>query len=146
MSMSAEQPCLEFVDANVLLYAYDLSAGDRHERAARLVGALGAGRRGALSVQVLQEFYVNATRKIAAPLGPDAAMDRVRVLSRWTVHAPQAADVVGAAQLARTSQLSFWNAMIIRSAAALGCTTMWSENLNDDQEIAGVLVRNPFQP
>lgn len=144
--MSVEQASLEFVDTNVLLYAYDLSAGARHERAAELVGALGAERLGALSIQVLQEFYVNATCKVAAPLDPDAAMARVRVLSRWLVHAPQAADVVGAAQLAQTSRLSFWDAMIVQSAAALGCTTIWSEDLNDGQVIAGVLVRNPFQP
>lgn len=144
--MSGEQGLPEFVDTNVLLYAYDASAGARHERAAELVGALGTDRRGALSIQVLQEFYVNATRKIAAPLDPDAAMDRVRVLSRWTVHAPQAGDVLSAAQLARTNRVSFWDAMIIRSAVALGCSTIWSEDLNDGQEIAGVLVRHPFRP
>lgn len=60
----------EFVDTNVLLYAYDTSAGARHEAARELVSRLGRARRGALSVQVLQEFYVNAVRKIASPLTP----------------------------------------------------------------------------
>ncbi|MGI8534899.1 MAG: PIN domain-containing protein [Mycobacteriales bacterium] len=144
--MSAEDLALEFVDTNVLLYAYDRSAGRRHEQAATLVGALGAGRRGALSVQVLQEFYVNVTRKIAEPLSHDVALARVRVLSRWPVHVPHAPDVADAAELAQTSQLSFWDAMIIRSAGALGCTTVWSEDLNHGQRIAGVVVRNPFRP
>lgn len=144
--MRGEPTDLEFVDTNVLLYAYDRAAGARHERAAALVGSLGAERRGALSVQVLQEFYVNATRKIAEPLGADAAMARIGVLSRWAVHAPQASDVVAAARLAESSQLSFWDAMIVRSAGALGCATLWTEDLNNGQLVAGVTVRNPFRP
>lgn len=142
--MSAE-PVLEFVDTNVILYAYDSSAGGRHERAALLVGDLGAQRRGAVSVQVLQEFYVNATRKIARPLEHGPALTRLRMLSRWPVHVPQAADVIAAAELADSSRLSFWDAMIVRSAAEFGCRILWSEDLNPGQEIAGVEVRNPFR-
>jgi len=136
---------LEFVDTNVLLYAYDTSAGSRHDRAAKVVGDLGSDRRGATSIQVLQEFYVNATRKIAKPLDHEVALDRIRVLSRWPVHVAHPRDVVAAAELAEGSRLSFWDAMIVRSASALGCTVVWSEDLNDGQEIAGVIVRNPFR-
>lgn len=135
----------EFVDTNVLLYAYDSSAGSRHDRAAKLVGELGAGRRGATSIQVLQEFYVNATRKIAKPLDHEIARNRIRALSRWPVHVPHPPDVVAAAELAENRQLSFWDAMIIHSASALGCAVVWSEDLNDGQKIAGVTVRNPFR-
>lgn len=141
--MSAEGG-LAFVDTNVVLYAYDRTAGERHRRAAALVGELGAQRRGAISVQVLQEFYVNATRKIAEPLGHDVALERVRSLSRWTLHEPRARDVVGAIQLARAAQLSFWDAMVVTSAGALGCQILWSEDLNDGQAVAGVTIRNPF--
>jgi predicted nucleic acid-binding protein len=70
---------LAFVDPNVLRYAYDPHAGARHERAAALVGDLGRQRAGSVSVQVLQEFYVNATRKIAEPLETDTAIARIRV-------------------------------------------------------------------
>ncbi len=135
---------LSFVDTNVVLYAYDAAAGARHERAAELVGRLGARRRGAVSVQVLQEFYVNATRKIAVPLPHDVALDRMRALSRWTVHRPGPRDVEAAAVLAEQAQLSFWDAMILRSAAVLDCAMLWSEDLNAGQRIAGVTVRNPF--
>lgn len=135
---------LAFVDTNVVLYAYDASAAERHERAAELVGDLGARRLGAISVQVLQEFYVNATRKIAEPLDHEVALGRVRVLSRWPTHAPGSQDVIAAARLGRDAQLSFWDAMIVRSAAALGCEVIWSEDLNHGQRIAGVTVRNPF--
>lgn len=135
---------LAFVDTNVFLYAYDASAGQRHEHAAALIGELGAQQRGAISVQVLQEFYVNATRKIAQPLPHETALDRLRVLSRWHTHVPVAQDVINAAVLCREAQLSFWEAMILRSAAALGCEVLWSEDLNHGQRIAGVEVRNPF--
>ena len=137
---------LEFVDTNVLLYAYDRSAGARHERAAQLVGALGADRRGAISIQVLQEFYVNATRKIAEPLDHGVAVDRLRALRCWPLHVPQGDDVIDAAELAHRGQVPFWDAMIIRSAAALGCPVLWSEDLSHGQRIDGVTVRNPFLP
>lgn len=136
---------LTFVDTTILLYAYDRSAGARHEQAATLVGDLGAARLGALSVQVLQEFYVNATRKIAEPLSHAVALGRLRILSRWSMHVPQAHDVIAAAELAEAAQLSFWDAMIVHSASVLGCGTVWSEDLNDGQRIAGVTVHNPFK-
>jgi predicted nucleic acid-binding protein len=135
---------VEFVDTNVLLYAYDTAAGQRHDRATDLVGRLWSERSGAISVQVLQEFFVNATRKVAAPLTPEAAIDRLRSLSRWRVHSPLADDVVAAASLSQRHQLSFWDAMIVRSAAELHCDILWSEDLNDGQIVEGVRVQNPF--
>jgi len=87
---------------------------------------------------------VNATRKIAGPLRPDIALDRIRAFSRWPTHAPTAHDVIAAATLARTATLSFWDAMIVHSAAELGCAVLWSEDLNAGQRISGVEVRNPF--
>ncbi len=134
----------EFVDTNVLLYAYDVTAGDRHQRARELVGSLGRERRGALSVQVLQEFYVNAVRKIAQPLTPPVARERLRVLSRWQVHSPLADDVIAASVISEQCQLSLWDAMVVRSAAALGCEVLWTEDLNAGQQIAGVEIRDPF--
>ncbi len=133
-----------FIDTNVLLYAYDASAGTRHDRAARLVADLAARRQAATSVQVLQEFYVNATKKIAEPLAPGLALDRIRAFSRWPTHVPTARDVFAAASLADEAQLPFWDAMIVRSAVELRCTVLWSEDLNAGQHICGVQVRSPF--
>jgi len=135
---------LEFVDTNVLLYAYDTTAGERHDRAYEVVSRLGRERRGALSVQVLQEFYVNAVHKIAVPLSPETARDRVGVLSRWSTHSPLPYDVIAAAELAETHRLSFWDAMILRSANELGCNVLWSEDLNHGQRIGTVVIANPF--
>lgn len=135
---------LQFVDTNVLLYAYDASAGNRHEAAADLISDLGKRRRAAVSIQVLQEFYVNATRKIAEPLEPEGARARIRVFSLWPVHVPQVQDVIAAAEIAQTNSLSFWDAMVVRSAGVLGCRVLWSEDLNDGQSIGDVTVRNLF--
>lgn len=141
--MSAEAG-LEFVDSSVLLYAYDRSAGARHDRARAMVARLGSARRGALSVQVLQEFYVNATRKIERRLSHDAAAARLRALSRWPVHVPGSNHVLAAAELAFTVRLSFWDAMILISAQAMGASTVWSEDLTDGQLVGNVTIRNPF--
>lgn len=136
---------MDFVDANVLLYAYDAAADDKRVVASALVDRLWRERRGALSVQVLQEFYVNATRKIAKPMRPDVAVDTLKNLGRWRVHSPLADDVIAAATLSIRHRLSFWDAMIVRSAAELHCDTLWTEDLSDGQVIEGVRLVNPFR-
>ncbi|MDR1512306.1 MAG: PIN domain-containing protein [Propionibacteriaceae bacterium] len=136
----------QFVDTNVLVYAYDTGAGDRHEIARQLVGDLGDSQAGAISVQVLQEFYVTLSRKAAVPVPPAEARRHLLALSRWAVHAPTPSDVIAAAEAAEQHQLSFWDAMILRSARQLGCSTLWTEGLNSGQVIDGVEVANPFRP
>jgi predicted nucleic acid-binding protein len=132
------------VDTNVLLYAFDTSAGKKRERALALVGELWRVGNGCVSVQVLQEFYVNATRKLGTPLDLATAERIIVSLSRWEVHAPTAEDVLSAIALHARVQLSFWDAMIMTSASKLGCGVLYSEDLNDAQVIAGVRVANPF--
>lgn len=135
---------MEFVDTNILLYAYDAAAGEKHEAASTLVDRLWRERRGAISVQVLQEFYVNVTRKVAKTVDPEVAVESLKSLARWRVHSPLPDDVIVAATLSSRHQLSFWDAMIVRSAAELRCNTLWSEDLNDGQIIEGVQLSNPF--
>ena len=134
----------EFLDTNVLLYAYDAGAGLRHDRAAELVLRLARTHEAAISVQVMQEFYVNAVTKIAQPLPPEAALARLAAFSRWYVHSPMPGDVADAVRWSQRHQLSFWDAMIVLSANRLGCDVLWSEDLNAGQAIEGVTVRNPF--
>jgi len=140
--MSAEAS-LEFVDTNVLIYAYDRSAGERHARAKALVGELWRSRRGCLSVQVLQEFSVVGARRLigAAPVDLRVILSD---LALWHVHAPAAADVLSAVDLHERYQISFWDAMILQSAARLGCLVLWSEDLDAGQFYQGVRVLNPF--
>jgi len=135
----------EFVDTNVLVYAHDPSAGPKHDRAVALTTRLWDTRSGCVSVQVLQEFFVTVTRKVPKPLSLDDAEAQLQELSRWTVFAPRAVDVLAAIALQRRHQLSFWDAMIVESAAQLGCAVLWSEDLHRDLRVRGVRIRNPFQ-
>ncbi len=142
--MSAEIAVRVFVDTNVLLYAFDTSAGSKRQRALALLAAFWRTGNGCISVQILQEFYVNATRKLPTPLELETARRIIVSLSRWEVHAPTSEDVLRAIDLQSQEQLSFWDAMVLSSASKLGCKVLYSEDLNDTQVIAGVRVVNPF--
>jgi predicted nucleic acid-binding protein len=141
--MSAEA-AREFVDANVLVYAFDSSAGPRQAAAKRLLERLWESGTGCVSVQVLQEFFVTVTRKVAKPLSIDEATDRVREFATWKVFAPTADDVLGAIGLQKQARISFWDAMVVRAAAESGCDVLWTEDLSDGQLLQGVRVRDPF--
>lgn len=139
------KPAYQFVDTNILVYAHDQSAGEKHNQAKTLIQELWQAKTGCLSVQVLQEFYVVVTQKVRRPLTAAAAARIIEDLAFWRVYAPNTRDVLGAIELQRRYTLSFWDAMIMWSAAQLGCATLWSEDLNPGQEYGVVRVRNPFE-
>ena len=141
--MSADAP-REFVDANVLVYAFDASAGAKQRAAAQLIERLWADERGVLSVQVLQEFFVTVTRKVATPLPVAQAEERVREFSAWDVFAPTAGDVLEAIAVSQKAKVSFWDAMILHAASESGCAVCWTEDLTHGQVWRGVELRNPF--
>ena len=134
----------QFVDTNLLVYAYDVTARQKRERARDLIRKLWDSGEGCLSIQVLQEFYVTVTRKVPHPLDSETASVIVDGLTHWTIHTPGAANVVAAIAIHRRNDVSFWDAMIIRSASVLGCGILWSEDLNDGQVYDGIRVANPF--
>ena len=140
--MNADPP-LEFVDTNILIYAFDRSAGVKYQKAAALVGSLWKSRRGCLSVQVLQEFYVVGRRKLPH-IPPSDMRNLLRDFNEWRIHTPSAADVMDAAYLHERVQVSFWDAMILHSAITLGCRIVWSEDLNAGQRFESVHLLNPF--
>lgn len=135
---------LQFVDTNVLIYAHDPSAGPKYDKARTLINNLWRSGGGCLSIQVFQEFYTNATRKLARPLSPELAIQIITDLGRWQVHRPNVNDVIEAIHLHTRRQISFWDAMILTSARILDCQTVWSEDLNAGQNYEGITVRNPF--
>lgn len=139
-----DENVLQFVDTNVLVYAYDLSAANKHQRARDLVSDLWHNENGRLSIQVLQEFYVTVTGKIRSPLPTDRASQIVADLGQWKLHSPRVDDLLNAIDLQIRYKISFWDAMIIASARQLGCQVLWSEDLNDGQDYGGVTVKNPF--
>ncbi len=136
----------EFLDTNVLVYAYDRSAGTKHAAAGALVERLVEGGTAAVSVQVLQELFVTVTRKLPRPLAVADARMLVADLGALAVHAPGADDVVAAIDLHARAQVSFWDGMILRSASAMGCEVLWSEDLGVGRRYDGVEVRDPFDP
>jgi predicted nucleic acid-binding protein len=135
---------LQFVDTNILIYAHDVSAGQKHARAQQLIRDLWQSGEGCLSIQVLQEFYVNVTQKVAKPLPAEAAAQIIADLSVWEVHCPRVEDLLDAIHLQERYRISFWDAMIVASAVQLGCQVLWSEDLNPGQAYDQVVVQNPF--
>lgn len=133
-----------FVDTNVLIYAHDLDAGPKHVVAKNLLHALWTERSGILSTQVLQEFYVNVTRKIASPLPKASARAVVDSYAGWCIDISPA-DISAAFRIEDESHIGFWDALVIASAVKGGATRLFSEDLNSGQNIFGILVQNPFE-
>jgi predicted nucleic acid-binding protein len=134
-----------FLDTNILVYAYDRSAGIKHELAARLMETCWENHNACISMQILQEFFVTVTRKIAHPMEHFLARQIVADLLQWKLHISDSKDLLQAIDFHKSFQLSFWDAMVIQSALRLGCTHLYSEDLSSGQKYDKVLVLNPFQ-
>lgn len=132
-----------FVDTNVLIYAHNLDAGAKREIARRVLDELWSDRKGVLSMQVLQEFYVNVTRKIPAPLTKDSARLIVETYAVWCVETT-VAEIATAFRIEDGNRIGFWDALIVASAVKSRAGRILSEDLSAGQRIAGVLIENPF--
>lgn len=133
---------VEFVDTNILIYAHDGRAGAKHQAASTLLIRLFEQSSGALSVQVLSEFYAAATKKLG--MKSQEAEEVIRDLGGWTIHRPGHADLLKACTLHRRYKIAWWDALIITSAAELGCSVLWTEDLSHGQRYGEVRVQNPF--
>lgn len=133
-----------FVDTNVLIYAHDVDAGQKRDIATAVLRDLWAERAGVLSTQVLQEFYVNATRKLKKPLARQEARNVVETYSAWCVDGITPADVSAAFQIEDRARIGFWDALIVAVAIRSGARRLLSEDLNAGQTIAGLAIHNPF--
>lgn len=138
--MSAERA---FLDTNVLVYVFDQDEPDKAKLAKALLGQAKPDEL-ALSAQVLGEFYVTVTRKLRRPLDADSAGQAVDWLSLLKVVSIDSALVKEAGEISRSSQISYWDGLIVASAASYGCQRLLTEDLNDGQVIAGVRIENPF--
>jgi len=134
-----------FVDANVLVYAHDLDAARKYQVASQLVEELWANHLGIVSIQVLQEFYVTITTKIAKRVSKTTAAHYVADYFVWPVVRPSVATLRKAFEIETQNRLSFWDAMIVSSAFQSGAKKILSEDLNPGQRIAGIAIVNPFQ-
>jgi predicted nucleic acid-binding protein len=132
-----------FVDTNILIYAHDVDAKKKHDVAKNVLRELWSQRTGVLSMQVLQEFYVNVTRKIASPIPKDAARLVVNSYSIWCVETTPG-EISAAFRIEDEARIGFWDALIVAAASKCGAVRIFSENLNARQMIAGVRIENPF--
>jgi predicted nucleic acid-binding protein len=133
-----------FVDTNILVYAYDISAGQKHHLAEQFLEQCWENGNGCLSIQVLQEFYVSVTRKIIHPLDHLTARHLVSNFTRWRLHVPDGNDLLQAIDLQHSYGISFWDALVLHSASCMGCNQMLSEGLNHGEIYDEVQVINPF--
>ena len=133
-----------FVDTNVLVYAHDVDAVGKHDTAAALVRKLWDEREGVLSTQVLQEFYVTITRKIAKPIVRREARALVQSYSAWRVVGVEPGDIMAASDLEDRYRLSFWDALIVVSAAKANVATLVSEDFQPGRRILNLDIQNPF--
>ena len=133
-----------FVDTNVLVYAHDRSETQRQPVAQALVAELWRNRTGALSTQVLLEFYVVATRKYDPPMSRRDARQVVDAYSHWQLIQIDVALILAASLLEERHTLSFWDALIVEAARRAGADRLVSEDLQTGRRLAGVLIDNPF--
>lgn len=134
---------MRFVDTNVLLYA--ISRDPEEQAKAERANAILVGRDLALSVQVLQEFYVQATRESRPdPLSHHQAVLLVESFLRFPIQAMTSAVMRAALATRQRFGISYWDAAIIEASRAIGCEVVLSEDLADGASYAGVRVENPF--
>ena len=134
-----------FVDTNILMYAHDTSAGEKHERARALVEELWRERTGVLSTQVLQELSVNLRKKVRRPLDAKATRDVVADYLTWHVIVNGGDSILEAIDLESRYQISFWDALVIQAAQLSGAEVLYSEDLSDGQTYGSVQVINPLR-
>jgi len=135
---------LSFVDTNVLVYAFDKTSSPKKRVAQRLMNELMEEDRLRVSTQVLQELFVTLTRKVTQHCSAEEALAVLDDLTAWPLMVVDYAAIRAAVGLADKASLSFRDALIVVAAARSGAAVLYTEDLNDGQEILGIRIRNPF--
>jgi predicted nucleic acid-binding protein len=131
-----------FFDTNILVYSDDPREPAKQNRAFDLVAEHMRRRTGVVSIQVLQEYFVSARKKLK--LDPEIARERVKAYAMFHVAEPKVNDILAAIDLHRLYNLSLWDALIFRSAKQAGCSVLLSEDMQHEQVIDGIRIVNPF--
>jgi predicted nucleic acid-binding protein len=133
-----------FLDTNIIVYAYDRDAGRKHEIAKALLIDLWNAKGGVLSTQVLQEFYVTVTKKVASPLTPESAREIIEDFLTWEVVTNDGEAVLEAIDLQINEKISFWDALVVAAAGKGRADILLSEDLSDGRKFGNISIRNPF--
>ncbi len=133
-----------FVDTNILIYAYDTEAENKHLRCKNIIRELWNDDNGVISTQVMQEFYVNVTRKIPTPLSLEQTRRILAQYETWQVEVIDAPLINFASKIQERNRLSFWDSLIIATAIQGNVKILYSEDLNVGQIIEGIEIVNPM--
>ena len=133
-----------FVDTNILIYAHDLDAGIKHDAAMIILETLWEEEAGILSTQVLQEFYVNITRKILNPLPPAKARSIIENYRAWQVEVNGPDTILLASEIEERYLLSFWDSLIVAAARNGKAEKILTEDFQHGQRLEGMVIENPF--
>src|SRR5437879_6255329 len=131
-----------FFDTNVLVYADDSLSPEKQRTAIELFSRHRRQKTAILSLQVLQEYFSAATRKLA--LAPEFSQQKVELFARAQIVRFEASDIVAAIELHRLVRISFWDALIVHAARLGGASVLYSEDFQDGSTLGGVKVVNPF--
>lgn len=131
-----------FIDTHILVYAMDALDPARQKRSRELLSRLNADIRGVISTQVLQEFYVTATRKLDAD--PLVVKQLLNAFERFETVVITPEMIKEAIDCSILNRLSLWDALIVVAAESARCEKIWTEDLNEGQIIRGVRVMNPL--
>jgi predicted nucleic acid-binding protein len=133
-----------FLDSNILIYTDDHDVPEKQATALSLVEAGQANRDTFVSTQTLEEYFSAATKKLKVPAA--TARGKVELFAQLQVVLITVDDVLGAIDLHRLHQISFWDALLVQTARRAGCTALLTEDLQDGRRFDGLVVRNPFRP
>jgi predicted nucleic acid-binding protein len=133
-----------FVDTNILIYAHDRSAGDKHNRARQLIERLWTSGGGVLSTQVLQELCINLRKKVARPPSVDTVRQLIQDYLSWEVVVNKPESVLQALEIEVRYKISFWDALVLQAAETSGATILYSEDLSAGQHYGLIQVVNPL--
>jgi predicted nucleic acid-binding protein len=132
-----------FLDSNILTYAQDKGSPDKRRKSREIIMELAGSGDGVISTQVMQEFYVAATRKLG--VDPLAAKSVLKTFAVFEVIQITPDLIQEAVDCSILNVLSFWDSLVLAAAAAADCSTLYTEDLNPGQFVLGVTVQNPFQ-
>lgn len=133
-----------FVDTNILVYAHDLDAGQKHQTARKSIETLWENRCGMLSTQVMQEFYITLTRKITRPVPGNTVRSILRNYLSWQTVVNDPGIIFLAGEIQEQNRISFWDALIVSAAFSGNAGIILSEDLHHEQLIQGIRIQNPF--
>jgi len=133
-----------FVDSNVVVYLFDQDSPKKKAAAQRILQTEASVGNILLSTQVLQEFYVTVSRKLAKPLKPETALEAVTRFSAFPLVIVDMPLILSAIRRSQKDSISFWDSLVIDAALKGGAQRLWSEDLQHGRMVNGMRIENPF--